>query len=396
MKKILLASTAATMLATNTFAAGHEINVGVLMGFTGPTESLSPGWAQGAELAISEVNESGSLLGGKTLVPVRADTTCVDASAATAAAEALVTTDNVAAIVGAICSGSSIAVVNNVAVANGVVMISPASTSPALTTIEDNGLFFRTAPSDARQGQVLADVLMDRGINSVAVTYVNNDYGKGLSDAFEAAFTAAGGTITVNASHEDGKGDYSSEVGVLASAGGDLLAAFGYIDGGAAGVMRTAADTGAFDTFLLADGMFGDSILETMGDDLNGSFGVVPGSSGAGADSFETVATAAGVDPNFSFLRENYDAAALIALAIQAGGSADRASIAAQVLNVANAPGEPIYAGELAKGLEILANGGEIDYVGGSNVELIGPGEAAGSYREYNVEDGEFVTEKYR
>jgi len=396
MKKILLASTAATMLATNAFAAGHEINIGVLMGFTGPTESLAPGWASGAELAISEVNASGALLGGKILVPLRADTTCVDASAATAAAEALVSTDNVAAIVGAVCSGSSIAVVNNVAVPNGVVMISPASTSPALSTIEDNGLFFRTAPSDARQGQVLVDVLIARGINSVAVSYVNNDYGKGLSDAFAAAFSAAGGTITVNSSHEDGKGDYSSEVGVLASAGGELLAVFGYIDGGAAGVMRTAADTGAFETFLLADGMFGDSIIETMGDDLNGSFGVVPGSEGAGADSFESVAKAAGVDPNYSFIRENYDAAALIALAIQAGGSADRASIAANVMAVANAPGEPIYAGELAKGLEILANGGEIDYVGGSNVELIGPGEAAGSYREYDIKNGEFVTAQYR
>ncbi len=396
MKKILLASTAATMLASGAYANMHEINIGVLMGFTGPTESLAPGWAEGAELAIAEVNASGALLDGKVLVPLRADTTCVDASAATAAAEALVSTDNVAAIVGAVCSGASIAVVNNVAVPNGVVMISPASTSPALSTIEDNGLFFRTAPSDARQGQVLADLLMDRGINSIAVTYVNNDYGKGLSDAFAAAFTAAGGTITVNSSHEDGKGDYSSEVGVLASAGGELLAVFGYIDGGAAGIMRTAADTGAFDTFLLADGMFGDSIIETMGDDLNGSFGVVPGSDSAGADPFVSVAESAGMDPNYSYIRENYDAAALIALAIQAGGSADRASIAANVMAVANAPGEPIYAGELAKGLEILANGGEIDYVGGSNVELIGPGEAAGSYREYDVKNGEFVTAQYR
>ena len=396
MKKILLASTAATLLASNAFADGHEINIGVLMGFTGPTESLAPGWAGGAELAIAEINSSGMLLDGKTLVPVRADTTCVDSSAATAAGEALVSNDNEAAIVGAVCSGASIAVVNNVAVPNGVVMISPASTSPALTTIEDNGLFFRTAPSDARQGQVLADVLVSRGVNSVAVTYVINDYGKGLADAFQSAFEAAGGTVTISAAHEDGKGDYSSEVGVLASAGGDLLAVFGYIDGGAAGIMRNAVDSGAFETFLLGDGMFGDSILETMGGDLNGSYGIVPGAEGAGAESFAVVATAAGVDPNFSYVRENYDAAALIALAIQAGGTADRASIAAQVLNVANAPGEPIYAGELAKGLEILANGGEIDYVGGTNVELIGPGEAAGTYREYNVENGGFVTVQFR
>ncbi len=396
MKKLLMATTAATMLSTSAFAAGHEINIGVLMGFTGPTESLTPGWAESAELALSEVNASGRLLDGKVLVPLRADTTCVDASAATASADALVTSNNVAAIVGAVCSGSTIAVLNNVAVPNGVVMVSPASTSPALSTIEDNGLFFRTAPSDARQGEVLADVLISRGINSVAVTYVINDYGKGLSDAFSAAFEAAGGTITINASHEDGKGDYSSEVGVLAAAGGDVLVALGYIDGGAAGVMRAAVDTGAFETFFLADAMFGDSILQTMGADLNGSFGVVPWAEGAGSDAFTIAAEAAGIDPDGSFRRESYDAAALIALAIQAGGSADRASIAANMLAVANAPGEPILAGELDKALEILANGGEIDYVGGTNVELIGPGEAAGNYREYNVVDGAFVTVQFR
>jgi len=58
----------------------------------------------------------------------------------------------------------------NVAMPNGMVMISPSATSPALSTIEDNGLFFRTAPSDARQGVVMSDIIMERGYNSVALT----------------------------------------------------------------------------------------------------------------------------------------------------------------------------------------------------------------------------------
>ena len=62
-------------------------------------------------------------------------------------------------------------------------MVSPSATSPALTTIEDNGYFFRTAPSDARQGEVLADIVKEKGIDEVAVTYTNNDYGKGLADS---------------------------------------------------------------------------------------------------------------------------------------------------------------------------------------------------------------------
>jgi branched-chain amino acid transport system substrate-binding protein len=114
---------------------------------------------------------------------VRGDSTCIDAGAATAVAERLITSDGVSGIIGGDCSGVTGAMLANVAVPNGVVMISPSATSPALSTAEDNGLFFRTAPSDARQGVVMAEVLLEPGITSVAVTYTNNDYGKGLADA---------------------------------------------------------------------------------------------------------------------------------------------------------------------------------------------------------------------
>ena len=79
----------------------------------------------------------------------------------------------------------------------------------------------------------------------------------------------------------------------------------------------------------------------------------------------------------------------------KAAGEASPAGIAANVLNVANAPGEEIFAGDLARGIEILAAGGEIDYQGATNVELIGFGEASGSFREYNVVDGEFTTVQF-
>src|SRR5690606_36953230 len=178
----------------------------------GPIESLTPPMADSVELALKEVNDSGLLLDGQhTLVPVRADSTCVDSAAATAAAERLVTSDNVAAIVGADCSGVTVAVVNGVSTPHGVPTISPSATSPALTTIDDRGYFFRTVPSDARQGEVLAEIVKERGLSNVAITYTNNDYGKGLADAFAGAFTGLGGTVAITAAHEDGKADYSAE-----------------------------------------------------------------------------------------------------------------------------------------------------------------------------------------
>jgi len=352
--------------------------------------------AASAELAFNEVNESGLLLEGATLKPVRADSTCIDNAAASAAAERLVTTDNVAAIMGADCSGVTIGIANSVAVPNGVVMVSPSATSPALTDIEDNDYFFRTAPSDARQGVVLTEVLTSQDINSVAVSYTNNDYGKGFSDAFVAAFEEAGGTVTIAAPHDDGKGDYSAEVGALAAAGGDVLVVLGYVDQGGVGIIRSSVDTGAFERFALGDGMYGDSLIAAIGEDLEGTIGVLPGAEGEGSTMFATIAEAADIDPTSSYTGESYDAGALIALAIQKAGSADRTAVRDALLEVANGPGEPILPGELAKGLQILKDGGDVDYVGVTNVELIGPGEAAGTYREYVVEGGEFKTVGYR
>jgi len=397
LRTMLAASVAgAAFMAASATVQAQEINIGVILGFTGPIESITPGMADSAELAFTEVNESGLLLDGATLVPVRADSTCIDSAAAQAAAERLITVDDIAAIVGADCSGVTIAIANNVAVPNGVVMVSPSATSPALTDIDDDDYFFRTAPSDARQGVVLAEMLEEEGITEVAVTYTNNDYGSGLAEAFEAAFTEVGGTITITAPHEDGRGDYSAEVGALAAGGGEVLVVLGYADQGGVGVIRSAVDTGAFDRFVLGDGMFAQSLIDAIGDDLEGTIGVVPGVEGEGSAAFADVAEAAGVNPSASYTGESYDAAALIALAIQAGGSADRTSIRDNLLAVANEPGEEILPGQLARGLEILADGGEVNYVGGTNVELIGPGEASGSYRQYIVENGEYTTVQYR
>ena len=394
MRRIIIAL-AAVMAVASAQAADDKIKIGVMMGFTGPIESLTPDMAAGAELAINEVNDSQGLLGGAAVTPVRGDTTCTDSAAASAAAERLITADRVNAIVGGDCSGVTTAMLQNVAMPNGTVMISPSATSPALSTLEDNGLFFRTAPSDARQGQVISEVLKERGVGTIAITYTNNDYGKGLADSIATNFKAMGGNVTIEAAHEDGKGDYAAEVAALAAAGGDVLVVAGYLDQGGKGIIQAALDTGAFETFLLPDGMVGDSLVEAIGADLNGSFGTVPGTDSTGAATFAEMAGAAGFKAG-PFTGEAYDAAALIMLAMQAAGSADSGKLKDHVMAVANAPGEKIHPGELAKGLEIIAGGGDVDYVGASAVELIGQGESAGNYREIAVEGGKIVTVRYR
>ena len=374
---------------------GGEIKMGIILGFTGPIESLTPAMAASAELAFKEASDSGSLLGGATITPMRADSTCVDSAAATAAAEGLIS-GGVAAIMGADCSGVTGAIATNVAVPNGVVMISPSATSPGLTTLDDKGFFFRTAPSDARGGQILADITKDRGMSSVAITYTNNDYGKGLADVYKAAVEAHGITVTTVTAHEDGKADYSSEAATLAAAGGDALTVIGYLDQGGKGVIEASLDAGSFDTFIMSDGMIGQSIVDAIGSDLDKSFGSLPGSTGKGAGIFAEVAKAGGVEASGPYTGESYDAAALIILAMQAGESADRASIAKNVMDVANAPGTKIYPGELKKGLDLLAQGKKIDYEGATGVTFTDVGEAEGSFLEKEIKGGKFETAKQR
>ena len=374
---------------------GGEIKMGIILGFTGPIESLTPAMAASAELAFKEASDSGSLLGGATITPMRADSTCVDSAAATAAAEGLIS-GGVAAIMGADCSGVTGAIATNVAVPNGVVMISPSATSPGLTTLDDKGFFFRTAPSDARGGQILADITKDRGMSSVAITYTNNDYGKGLADVYKAAVEAHGITVTTVTAHEDGKADYSSEAATLAAAGGDALTVIGYLDQGGKGVIEASLDAGSFDTFIMSDGMIGQSIVDAIGSDLDKSFGSLPGSTGKGADIFAEVAKAGGVEASGPYTGESYDAAALIVLAMQAGKSADRASIAKNVMDVANAPGTKIFPGELKKGLDLLAEGKKIDYEGATGVTFTDVGEAEGSFLEKEIKGGKFETAKQR
>ncbi len=223
-------------------------------------------------------------------------------------------------------------------------MVSPSATSPALSTLKSNGFFYRTASSDARQGEILAAIMKDHGVKTAAITYTNNDYGKGLSDSIKTNFEKLGGKVTIVASHEDGKADYSAEVASLASAGGDVLVVAGYLDQGGKGIVRASLDAGAFDKFVLPDGMIGDSLVKAIGKDLNGSFGDIPGSNSNGAEIFKAMVTKAGfkVGP---YSAESYDAAALTLLAMQASKSSEGSVFKNKIMEVANGPGEQILPG---------------------------------------------------
>jgi branched-chain amino acid transport system substrate-binding protein len=253
-----------------------------------------------------------------------------------------------------------------------------------LTAAKDNGLFFRTAPSDARQGEVIAELLIERGIRKIAVTYTSNDYGVGLSSTFAAAFEELGGEVLVAAAHVDGKADYA--------AGADILLVAGYADQGGRAIIQASLDTGAFDRFVLPDGMVSDSMIEEFGAALVGSIGTLPGGDDERAVQFERMLQTHDITSRAPFRAEAYDAAAVLTLAMQAAGTTDSYAVSKAMLRVANAPGIKIGPGEIERGMHILAQGGEVDYVGASAVEFTTVGDANGTYREITFSETGFET----
>ena len=390
MNNYLKTTAGLVLSATMVTASYADVTIGELQAFTGPIESMIPAMSSGAHLAVTEANASGKYLQG-TINVVSGDSVCIDPAVAIAQAEKMINDDNVIAIFGPNCSGNTGAVITNVAVPNGVVIISPSATSGALTDVESDGWFFRTAPSDARQSILLADIAISRGQTDMAVTYSNSDYGKGLADAFVAAYTANGGSVTVLAAHEDDKADYSADIAALSAGGSTTLAVFGYADTGGRGIITASEDTGAFMDYVFADGMISSSIAESVAD---GSWGTLPAPDVALGANWEAVAAAGGFDGTGVFSGQSYDAMALIILASQAAGSSDRAAIKAEVMGIANGPGMECHAGKLAECLKWVSGGLVVDYVGATGVEFDATGTGSSSYSESEVIAGAFTSVK--
>ncbi|RDE08088.1 ABC transporter substrate-binding protein [Pelagibacterium lacus] len=393
IKKSLTLAVAASVLSVAAPALAQDATIGFLGGLTGPIESMAPGIVAGAQMAVDQVNAQGGLLDGGTLSMITADSAC-DATGGANAADRLINSDNVTAIVGGLCTGETVGGAQSAGIPGGVVMVSPASTAPSLTTLDDNDLVFRTTPSDAFQGTKMADLLLAKGINDVALTYVNNDYGAGFANAFVTAYEAGGGSVMANLAHEDLKADYRAELGTLASSGSMNLVVLAYASSSGQTLLRQALESGNFETYVGGDGMVGDDLF--TGVDASALEGMIVTRAGAyegqSADVFGQLAGEAGIDAGAIYAPQAYDAAFMLALAIEKNGSTDRAGLSAALREISTAPGETILPGEWEKAKELIAAGQDIDYEGaGGNMDFDEAGDIEGVIVELVIQDGAFV-----
>ena len=368
--------------------------VGNLNVFTGSLSEFGPPLRNAVELASDHVNRAGGVHGASMVIISR--DTAVNPVQGVDAARALVDVENVVAIVGALSSGVTVAVANAVTIPKETLMVSGASTAPSITVLEDNDFLFRTTPSDASQGVVLARLAQEQGYQTVGIMYLNNAYGEGLANQFEESFTALGGTVTAKVPHEDVQPTYASELDKATEGDPDALAVLSYT-GQATVYVREAMEGGYADEFLFADGTKGSEWIDGIDawEALEGSMGTAQGSPGSPAkDAFEMAyEDTFGFPVSHPFMAEHYDATVLIALAAaKAGSTTDSAAIRDAIRDVANAPGEVVGPGrdEIARALALIAAGQDINYNGaGGDIEFDEYGDVFGTIEIWTISDGE-------
>jgi len=372
------------------------LKIGQLNSFTGDLSDFGAAHRNAGQLAADHINLAGGVQGAPITIVAR--DTATNPVQGVDSARALVDVDRVAAIVGALSSGVSIAVAESVTGPSQILQISAASTSPAISVLADGDFLFRTTVSDAIQGVIMGRLAKELGYGTASALYVNNAYGQGLAEAFKASFEAAGGQILELVPHEMVQPTYASELSKATDGNPDVLAAISYPET-AQIYLREALEGGYIDTFIFCDGTKSPDMNEAVGvDKLEGMHGTSPGSAMTDARStFEAnFESAFAVVPPLPYMDTTYDAVVLIALAAEkAGTTTDSAAIRDALRDVANPPGEVVGPGVegIWNALELIRQGKDINYEGaGGSQDFNAQGDVMSTIEIWKIAGGEIVS----
>jgi branched-chain amino acid transport system substrate-binding protein len=374
--------------------------VGVLVELTGPAGRFGQAAAKSVELAFKEINEAGGAAGCQLAMDLRDSQS--QGTVAVDQARQLVDLKRVPAIIGGIISSVSLPVLTSVTAPASVVQISPASSSPTLTRIAQegkaNGIFFRTITSDALQGTAAAKYALDQGLKKIAVIHVNNDFGVNMVAEFKRAYEALGGQITSTTPYNQGQASYAPEVTRAIDGEPPALYLVAY-PGDGTSIARTWISQGGAPKFLLNDGMNSADFIRDVGPRyLNDAFGTSSGTSKTpSTEHFAKAypAMSGGIDASAPAADRAYDAAAILGLAIAQAGKHESAAIRDAIRKVTGTEGQAIHAGPegFKKALQLIKDGKLVRYEG-----VIGPvsfdqyGDITGPFRLWRIQNGEVTT----
>jgi branched-chain amino acid transport system substrate-binding protein len=372
-----------------------SLTIGTALPQTGNLAFLGPPEEAGVAYAVSQINEVTADT-GLTLDVVYGDSGDTDNKAYETEIPRLLGED-VSAIIGAASSGTSLQFIDQV-VGAGVIQFSPANTSDAFTTYDDNGLYFRTAPSDVLQGEVLGNLIAEDGNQTLGMIVLNDSYGTGLAKYVTEAFEAAGGQVVAAPTYNTGDTIFTTQLSEVLAADPDAIALITFDE-------VSTILPGLFGKFPADKLYFVDGNLKNFGDafpagSLTGSKGTLPGLSIDAITDFtgqlDEFLAAEGSDPleDYSYAAESFDATVLISLAALAAGSTDGVEIAAKLQEVSGGSGDGEKCSTYAECAAIIVGGGVADYDGISGpitLDDVGdPTEASIGIYQYG-EDNNYV-----
>jgi ABC-type branched-subunit amino acid transport system substrate-binding protein len=336
-----------------------SLKVGTILPQSGTLAFLGPPEEAGVNLAVQEINDAGLGIDIEAILRDSGDTTT---DTATVSVTDLLSQD-VSAIVGAASSGVSKTVIDQITGA-GVVQFSPANTSAEFTDYEDNGLFWRTAPSDVLQGEVLGNQIAEDGNSTLGLIVLNDAYGTGLAEYTTTAFEAAGGEVVATSLFNEGDSNFAAQISEVTAADPDAIAIVSFDQ---AKIITPALVGGGFpgDKLYFVDGNLADYSVDFAPGLVEGSKGTLPGLDTATLGDFTERLLE--IDPgltDFSYAAESYDAVILIALAAYAANDTSGEAIASYLQQVSGGTGEGTPVTDFAAGAEALAAGEQIDYDG--------------------------------
>lgn len=368
---------------------GAPVDVGVVIPFSGDLTDFGTPMMNALEMAREDINAAGGPLGRE--VELHDEDTQTDSTAGVNAANSLVNTQDVSCLVGAVSSGITISIATSVATENGVMQITPASSSPSISTLEDDDLVFRTRTNDRFVAKVMARIAEDEGADSAAVLHINNDFGASLADVFEAEFA---GETTAVVGYESGQSSYQQVLSEVFDGEPEFLALAGYPESGTT-ILSQWNEQGYGGNWILHTSLLSEEVIDSVGAEvMNGMYGVrtLP-PTGDATESFVTDYEEANPDAQlFSpYSWNSYDALVSYALAVHAAGTTDSAAVKEEMRTVTNPPGEAVDYGAFGEGISLLDDGTEIDYGGPSgSIDYDDNGDVASDMAVVEVVEGAF------
>ena len=337
--------------------------IGTALPQTGSLAFLGPPEEAGVALALKDINEAAK---GINLTVEWGDSGDLDNKAYETEIPRLLSA-GVKAIIGAASSGTSLAFIDQV-VGAGVLQFSPANTSPTLTTYDDKGLYFRTAPSDLLQGEVLGNLMAADGHQTAAMIVLNDAYGTGLRDATQASFEAAGGSIVAAPVFNPGDTNFSAQISEALAASPDAIVLITFDE--AKTIVPALVSQFPKEKLYFVDGNLADYSEVFEPGTLTGAKGTAPGLDPDTIMDFLTrmddnwVAEGNAKLDSYLYGPESYDAVVLIALAAIAADSTNGALMAGKLQEVSGGSGSGTKCTSFAECADIIIGGGVADYDG--------------------------------